>query len=149
MGWWNSDGCLWIICAQQQTIEWPVVSKIASLWNVWKDLKRVHPLPLSLRSATTKHSKRIPSSRFLILSFQRTSSSKWTTCIIRFARETDWGWCRVDLKNPDLVIFVTVFKSVCGMSILHDYYARKKYNILSYVEAASKEDNDQKQWIEE
>ncbi|KAJ8663465.1 hypothetical protein O0I10_000705 [Lichtheimia ornata] len=52
---------------------------------------------------------------------------------------------KVDLKNPDLVIFVTVFKSVCGMSILHDYYARKKYNILSYVEAASKEDNDQKQ----
>lgn len=36
---------------------------------------------------------------------------------------------RIDLKRPDYVIFVNVFKSVCGISVLKDYYQRKKYNL--------------------
>lgn len=38
---------------------------------------------------------------------------------------------RVNLKSPDVVIFVSVFKSVVGMSILPKYYELKKYNIPS------------------
>ncbi|KAI8583745.1 hypothetical protein K450DRAFT_222607 [Umbelopsis ramanniana AG] len=37
----------------------------------------------------------------------------------------------VDLKSPDIVIFVSIFKSVCSMSILPKYYELKKYNIPS------------------
>ncbi|KAH8555575.1 hypothetical protein BGW37DRAFT_516499 [Umbelopsis sp. PMI_123] len=37
----------------------------------------------------------------------------------------------VNLKSPDIVIFVSIFKSVCGMSILPKYYELKKYNIPS------------------
>ncbi|KAI8328437.1 hypothetical protein BC941DRAFT_406555 [Chlamydoabsidia padenii] len=36
---------------------------------------------------------------------------------------------KIDLKRPEYVIFVNVFKSVCGISVLKDYYERKKYNI--------------------
>ncbi|CAO3596977.1 unnamed protein product [Absidia cylindrospora] len=36
---------------------------------------------------------------------------------------------KVDLKNPQYVIYVTIFKSVCGMAVLKDYYQRKKYNL--------------------
>jgi tRNA acetyltransferase TAN1 len=35
---------------------------------------------------------------------------------------------RVDLKNPDKVILIEVFKSICGASIVDDYYTLKKYN---------------------
>ncbi|KAG0168595.1 THUMP domain-containing protein 1 [Apophysomyces sp. BC1034] len=41
---------------------------------------------------------------------------------------------KVDLKNPTLVIFVTVFKSACGMSALENYYGRKKYNLAALLE---------------
>ncbi|KAI9492697.1 hypothetical protein BDB00DRAFT_883363 [Zychaea mexicana] len=40
----------------------------------------------------------------------------------------------VDLTKPDIVIFCTVFKSVCGMSVLRDYYPRKKYNLIALLE---------------
>ncbi|KAI8084474.1 uncharacterized protein BX664DRAFT_366190 [Halteromyces radiatus] len=40
---------------------------------------------------------------------------------------------KVDLKNPDYVIFVTIFKSVCGISVLKDYYKKKKYNISALI----------------
>ncbi|KAI9258209.1 hypothetical protein BDA99DRAFT_441018 [Phascolomyces articulosus] len=41
---------------------------------------------------------------------------------------------KVDLSKPDLVIFCTIFKSVCGMSVLRDYYPRKKYNLMALLE---------------
>ncbi|KAJ3009189.1 THUMP domain-containing protein 1 [Thoreauomyces humboldtii] len=37
-----------------------------------------------------------------------------------------WG---VDLKNPDLVLFTSVFKSVAGFATLKDYYKYKRYNV--------------------
>ncbi|CAM0141115.1 unnamed protein product [Umbelopsis sp. WA50703] len=42
---------------------------------------------------------------------------------------------KVDLKSPDIVIFVSVFKSVCGMSILPKYYELKRYNIPNICES--------------
>jgi len=36
----------------------------------------------------------------------------------------------VDLENPDLFVLVEVFKSVCGISVVKDYYRLKKFNIL-------------------
>ncbi|KAI8379402.1 uncharacterized protein BYT42DRAFT_593522 [Radiomyces spectabilis] len=41
---------------------------------------------------------------------------------------------KVDLKKPTDVIFVTVFKSVCGMTVLKDYYEKKKYNIVGLLQ---------------
>ncbi|KAI8986976.1 hypothetical protein BDB01DRAFT_588911 [Pilobolus umbonatus] len=40
---------------------------------------------------------------------------------------------KINLKSPTLVIYVNVFKSVCGMSVYKEYYERKKYNLISYV----------------
>ncbi|CAO3633861.1 unnamed protein product [Cunninghamella echinulata] len=42
----------------------------------------------------------------------------------------------IDLKQPDYVIFVTIFKSVCGMGILKNYYSLKKYNLLHYLSSS-------------
>ncbi|KAF6758298.1 hypothetical protein DFP72DRAFT_191565 [Ephemerocybe angulata] len=36
----------------------------------------------------------------------------------------------VSLDNPDIFILVEVFKSVCGVSIVHDYYKYAKFNVL-------------------
>ncbi|RUS13058.1 hypothetical protein BC937DRAFT_86415, partial [Endogone sp. FLAS-F59071] len=36
---------------------------------------------------------------------------------------------KIQLTNPDFVIFISIFKSVCGLSILPDYYKYKKYNL--------------------
>ncbi|KAI8977272.1 hypothetical protein BDF20DRAFT_913619 [Mycotypha africana] len=41
---------------------------------------------------------------------------------------------KVDLKKPTYVILVTVFKSACGITVLKDYYERKKYNLLLYCQ---------------
>ncbi|KAJ7227361.1 hypothetical protein GGX14DRAFT_629628 [Mycena pura] len=35
----------------------------------------------------------------------------------------------VDLENPEVFIIVEVFKSVCGMSVVRDYYKLKKFNV--------------------
>ncbi|KAG9284282.1 hypothetical protein G9A89_002092 [Geosiphon pyriformis] len=35
----------------------------------------------------------------------------------------------VNLDNPELVIIVEVFKSICGISVVQDYYKLKKYNL--------------------
>lgn len=43
----------------------------------------------------------------------------------------------IDLKQPDYVIFVTIFKSVCGIGILKNYYSLKKYNLLHYLSSSS------------
>ncbi|CAG8736119.1 7113_t:CDS:2, partial [Funneliformis caledonium] len=40
----------------------------------------------------------------------------------------------VNLDDPELVIIVDVFKSICGMSILEDYNKLKKYNIEKIFE---------------
>ncbi|RUP51180.1 hypothetical protein BC936DRAFT_149501 [Jimgerdemannia flammicorona] len=37
--------------------------------------------------------------------------------------------CKVQLTNPDFVILVSVFKSMCGLSIIPDYYKHRKYNM--------------------
>ncbi|TFK74198.1 hypothetical protein BDN72DRAFT_104731 [Pluteus cervinus] len=36
----------------------------------------------------------------------------------------------VDLTNPDMFILVEVFKSVCGISIVEDYYELQKFNVM-------------------
>ncbi|KAG1049137.1 hypothetical protein G6F43_008520 [Rhizopus delemar] len=41
---------------------------------------------------------------------------------------------KVNLKKPTFVIFVSVFKSACGITILKEYYERKKYNVSSYCQ---------------
>ncbi|KAI7905509.1 uncharacterized protein BX663DRAFT_529706 [Cokeromyces recurvatus] len=39
---------------------------------------------------------------------------------------------KVNLSKPTLVIYVSVFKSVCGITVLKEYFERKKYNLISY-----------------
>ncbi|KAF8554593.1 hypothetical protein OG21DRAFT_1041682 [Imleria badia] len=39
--------------------------------------------------------------------------------------------CVVDLDNPDVFVLVEVFKSVCGVSILRDYYKLRKFNVMT------------------
>ncbi|KAJ3555076.1 hypothetical protein NP233_g12292 [Leucocoprinus birnbaumii] len=36
----------------------------------------------------------------------------------------------VALENPDLFILVEVFKSVCGVSVVEDYYRLQKFNVM-------------------
>lgn len=36
----------------------------------------------------------------------------------------------VALENPDLFILVEVFKRVCGVSVVEDYYRLQKYNVM-------------------
>ncbi|KAL4072711.1 hypothetical protein V8B97DRAFT_1958058 [Scleroderma yunnanense] len=37
----------------------------------------------------------------------------------------------VDLDNPDVFVLIEVFKSVCGASILRDYYRYQKFNVMT------------------
>jgi tRNA acetyltransferase TAN1 len=46
---------------------------------------------------------------------------------------------KVDLEKPAFFILVEVFKSVCGMSIVEDYYKYQKYNVMTL--AQSKDDS--------
>ncbi|KAF7327981.1 THUMP domain-containing protein [Mycena kentingensis (nom. inval.)] len=41
----------------------------------------------------------------------------------------------VDLGNPDLVILVEIFKSVCGVSVVREYQQLKKYNVAEIATA--------------
>ncbi|KAI9483569.1 MAG: hypothetical protein EXX96DRAFT_146954 [Benjaminiella poitrasii] len=41
---------------------------------------------------------------------------------------------KINLSKPTLVIYVSVFKSACGITVLKEYYERKKYNLLSYCQ---------------
>ncbi|KAJ3046712.1 hypothetical protein HK097_000608 [Rhizophlyctis rosea] len=52
--------------------------------------------------------------------------------------------CKIDLKNPTKVLFVTVFKSVCGFAILPNYYEWKKYNLHSVLQGRSDKDVESK-----
>jgi len=51
---------------------------------------------------------------------------------------------KVDLTDPQLFILVEIFKSVCGMSVVRDYYRLKKFNVLEVCQAriAASEDKD-------
>ena len=40
---------------------------------------------------------------------------------------------KVDLKNPGVVFYLTVFKSVAGFTVLPSYYEFKKFNLHSLV----------------
>ncbi|EPQ52634.1 hypothetical protein GLOTRDRAFT_79752 [Gloeophyllum trabeum ATCC 11539] len=37
---------------------------------------------------------------------------------------------KVDLKSPEVFILVELFKSVCGMSVVKDYYRLQKFNVM-------------------
>ncbi|KAI0078791.1 hypothetical protein K474DRAFT_1659968 [Panus rudis PR-1116 ss-1] len=37
---------------------------------------------------------------------------------------------KVDLDNPEVFILVEIFKSVCGISIVKDYYRLQKFNLM-------------------
>jgi tRNA(Ser,Leu) C12 N-acetylase TAN1 len=51
----------------------------------------------------------------------------------------------VDLKKPDYVLIVSVFKSVAAYSLLPDYYIRyKKYNIISFIDSLVKQSDLEK-----
>ncbi|EIM90842.1 uncharacterized protein STEHIDRAFT_90713 [Stereum hirsutum FP-91666 SS1] len=41
----------------------------------------------------------------------------------------------VDLENPKIFILVEVFKSVCGISIVEDYYKHTKFNVMEIANA--------------
>ncbi|TFK49599.1 hypothetical protein OE88DRAFT_1682635 [Heliocybe sulcata] len=42
---------------------------------------------------------------------------------------------KVDLKNPEVFILVELFKSVCGMSVVRDYYRLMKFNVMEIAGA--------------
>ncbi|OJA19977.1 hypothetical protein AZE42_04215 [Rhizopogon vesiculosus] len=41
----------------------------------------------------------------------------------------------VDLDNPEVFVLVEVFKSICGMSIVEDYYRFQKFNVMELANA--------------
>jgi len=41
----------------------------------------------------------------------------------------------VNLENPDIFILVEVFKSVCGISVVQDYYQLQKFNVMKIANA--------------
>ncbi|KAF5372786.1 hypothetical protein D9615_010112 [Tricholomella constricta] len=41
----------------------------------------------------------------------------------------------VELTNPEMFILVEVFKSVCGISVVEDYYALQKFNMTEIANA--------------
>ncbi|CAI2174354.1 11863_t:CDS:2 [Funneliformis geosporum] len=49
----------------------------------------------------------------------------------------------VNLDDPELVIIVDVFKSICGMSILEDYNKLKKYNIEKIFEELNEKKDEE------
>lgn len=46
----------------------------------------------------------------------------------------------VSLGEPDIFILVEVFKSVCGVSIVRDYYKFSKFNVVELANAKKKRD---------
>jgi len=47
----------------------------------------------------------------------------------------------VDLDDPEVFILVEVFKSVCGVSILRDYYKLQKFNVMTLANEKNGVDN--------
>ncbi|KAF8972171.1 hypothetical protein BDZ97DRAFT_1015522 [Flammula alnicola] len=46
----------------------------------------------------------------------------------------------VDLENPQIFILVEVFKSICGVSIVEDYYQLHKFNVMEIVSKKHRSD---------
>ncbi|KAI0324143.1 hypothetical protein GY45DRAFT_452332 [Cubamyces sp. BRFM 1775] len=46
----------------------------------------------------------------------------------------------VSLDNPELFILVEVFKSVCGISVVKDYYKLQKFNVMEIANAKNLRD---------
>ncbi|KAI6155196.1 hypothetical protein BKA82DRAFT_4075623 [Pisolithus tinctorius] len=47
----------------------------------------------------------------------------------------------VDLDNPEVFVLVEVFKSVCGVSILKDYYRLQKFNVMTLANEKNETEN--------
>ncbi|KAI6123568.1 hypothetical protein EDD16DRAFT_1690199 [Pisolithus croceorrhizus] len=47
----------------------------------------------------------------------------------------------VDLDDPEVFVLVELFKSVCGVSILKDFYRFQKFNVMALAEEKSKAEN--------
>ncbi|EKM58253.1 uncharacterized protein PHACADRAFT_26773 [Phanerochaete carnosa HHB-10118-sp] len=43
------------------------------------------------------------------------------------------GICKVDLESPEVFILIEIFKSVCGIGIVRDYYRLQKFNVMEIV----------------
>jgi tRNA acetyltransferase TAN1 len=41
---------------------------------------------------------------------------------------------KVDLESPDVVVILEIFKNVCGVGLVRDYYKLKKFNLYELVE---------------
>ncbi|KAI9463245.1 hypothetical protein BJY52DRAFT_1210472 [Lactarius psammicola] len=48
------------------------------------------------------------------------------------------GWI-VNLNDAEIFILVEVFKSVCGISVVKDYYAHQKFNVMEIANAKNAE----------
>ncbi|TFK18379.1 hypothetical protein FA15DRAFT_675319 [Coprinopsis marcescibilis] len=48
----------------------------------------------------------------------------------------------VSLDNPDIFILVEIFKSICGVSIVRDYYKLSKFNVLEVANATRKQQSE-------
>lgn len=46
---------------------------------------------------------------------------------------------KVDLQNPDVFILIEVFKSVCGISVVKDYYRLQKFNVIELSNAKNED----------
>ncbi|EIW57405.1 uncharacterized protein TRAVEDRAFT_169162 [Trametes versicolor FP-101664 SS1] len=47
----------------------------------------------------------------------------------------------VNLDNPELYILVEIFKSVCGISVVKDYYKLQKFNVMEIANAKNLRDD--------
>lgn len=47
----------------------------------------------------------------------------------------------VNLEHPDVFILVEVFKSICGISIVQDYYRLQKFNVVAIANARNTRDH--------
>jgi len=45
----------------------------------------------------------------------------------------------VDLDDPELFVLVEVFKNVCGISLVQDYYRLQKFNVMEIANERSSE----------
>ncbi|RXW16571.1 hypothetical protein EST38_g9284 [Candolleomyces aberdarensis] len=45
----------------------------------------------------------------------------------------------VSLDNPEIFVLVEIFKSVCGVSIVRDYYKLAKFNVLELANKTNAE----------
>jgi len=46
---------------------------------------------------------------------------------------------KVELKSPEVFILIEIFKSVCGMSVVQDYYRLLKFNVMEIANAKNED----------